>query len=87
MGRTRPIDPVVEKYFAEPNQTAHRQYLALRGFLFEGNTAEDIAAKYGYTVSTVYTIARDFKTRLTECLKRSTKSFPILSCWVSKCRK
>jgi hypothetical protein len=61
MGKTRPVDPFVVQYFAEPSQPFHRQYLALRSFLFEGDTAETVAAKYGYTVNTVYTIARDFK--------------------------
>ena len=64
MGRTRPIDHDVELYFAEPSQATHRQYLALRCFLFEGDTADIVAAKYGYTTSTIYTIARNFKARL-----------------------
>ena len=75
MGRTRPIDPEIELYFAEPSQATHRQYLALRCFLFEGDNAEVVAAKYGYTASTIYTIARDFKTRLAECLKRKEDPF------------
>jgi hypothetical protein len=75
MGRTRPIDPDVEQYFAKPSQALHRQYLAMRSFLFEGDTAEGVAAKYGYTVSTVYTIARDFKTRMAECLRMGEDSF------------
>jgi hypothetical protein len=75
MGRTRPIDPAVEQYFAEPSQAIHRQYIALRSFLFEGDTAESVAVKYGYTVSTIYTIARDFKARLLECLERGEDPF------------
>jgi transposase len=75
MGKTRPVDPIVAQYFAEPSQSLHRQYLALRSFLFEGDTAETVAAKYGYTVNTVYTIARDFKARLTERLNQGTDPF------------
>ena len=75
MGRTRPIDPNVELYFAEPSQAVHRQYLALRSFLFEGDIAEVVASKYGYTVNSVYTIARNFKTRLAECLERGEDPF------------
>ena len=75
MGRTRPVDPLVELYFAEAAQTFHRQYLALRSFLFEGDTAEIVAAKYGYTVSTIYTIARDFKSRLAKCTKLGEDPF------------
>jgi transposase len=75
MGKTRPVDPFVAQYFAEPSQPIHRQYLALRSFLFEGNTAETVAAKFGYTVNTVYTIARDFKARLTESLHQDSDPF------------
>ena len=75
MGKTRPIDPAVEQYFAEPSQAFHRQYLALRSFLFEGDTADAVAEKYGYTVSTVYTIARDFKERLIECTDKGVDPF------------
>jgi hypothetical protein len=64
MRKTRPVDPIVEQYFANPSQTLHRQYLALRSFLYEGENAESVAEKYGYTANTVYTIARDFKARL-----------------------
>ena len=75
MGKTRPIDSSVEQYFAEPSQTLHRQYLALRSFFFEGNTAEAVATKYVYTVNTVYTIARDFKVHLMDCLKQGEDPF------------
>ena len=36
----------------------------MRSFLYDGNTAEAVAAEYGYTVSTVYTLARNFKAKL-----------------------
>ena len=75
MGKTRPIDPAVERYFAEPSQTLHRQYLALRSFLFDGDSAEAVAAKYGYTPSSVYTIARDFKARLAGCAEQGEDPF------------
>ena len=75
MGKTRPIDPVIEQYFAVPSHTLHRQYLALRSFLFDGETAEAVAEKYGYTANTVYTIARDFKGRLTQCLDQGEDPF------------
>ena len=75
MSKTRSVDPHVIKYFAEPGQALHRQYLALRSFLFEGDTAETVAAKYGYTVNTVYTIARDFKARLHKCLGHGDDPF------------
>jgi hypothetical protein len=75
LGKTRLIDPVVKNYFAEPCQVLHRQYLALRSFLFECKTAEDVAAYYGYTVNSIYTIARDFKVRLAYCLEHGEDPF------------
>ena len=64
MGKTRPSEPSITQYFAAPAQPLHRQYVALRSFLYDGNTAEAVAAEYGYTVSTVYTLARNFKAKL-----------------------
>jgi hypothetical protein len=75
MSKTRPVDQVVKQYFAEPNQALHRQYLALRSFLFDRCTAEEVADKYGYTVNTVYTIARDFKKRLNYCIAHNEDPF------------
>ena len=67
MGKTRPSEPTIVQYFAKPDQPLHRQYIALRSFFYDGNTAETVAAEYGYTVSTIYTLARDFKIKLREC--------------------
>jgi transposase len=64
MGKTRAPEPSITEYFAEPALPLHRQYLALRSFLYDGNTAEAVAEEYGYTVSTVYTLARDFKAKV-----------------------
>ena len=41
----------------------------------EGDTAEAVAAKYRYKISTVYTLARDFKVRLTACRQRGEDPF------------
>jgi hypothetical protein len=75
MGKTRPIDPYISLYFAEPDRSLHRQYLALRKFFHDGATAEDVASEYGYTVNTVYTIARDFKSRLVNCQAQDDDPF------------
>jgi predicted DNA-binding protein YlxM (UPF0122 family) len=64
MGKTRPADLNVIQFFANPAQPLHKQYLALRTFYLEEQSAEDVAAKYGYTVSAVYTMARNFKKKL-----------------------
>ena len=64
MGKTRPTDQNVIKFFAKPVQPLHRQYLALRSFYFDEKSAEDVAAQYGYTVHAVYTLAKNFKKKL-----------------------
>ena len=48
-------------YFTEGFSPVHKRYLALRDFFAEGLNAEQVAEKYGYTVSTVYFMARQFK--------------------------
>ena len=64
MAKTRKADSTVLNYFAEPSQALHRQYLALRSFIHDEESAETVAMKFGYTTSTVYTLARDFTLRL-----------------------
>jgi transposase len=56
---TNPAD-----YFMSVANPMHRQYLALRMFFVDGCSAEQIASKFGYTVSTVYTYIRNFKETL-----------------------
>ena len=63
MGKTRPADPDVVQYFKNPVQPLHRQYLALRSFYFEGKSASEVAAQYGYTEQAVYSLAKSFKSR------------------------
>jgi len=75
MGKTRPIDPAIEHYFAEPNNALHRQYLALRSFLYEGDAAKAVAIKYGYTANTVFTLAKNLKVRLTGCIEQGDDPF------------
>lgn len=75
MGKTRSTESNIINYFAKPEQPLHRQYLALRSFLYIGNSAESVAAEYGYTVSTVYTLARDFRVKLLNCSEYSDDPF------------
>ena len=63
MLKTNPKDEY-SSYFIEPSSTMHRQYLALRSFFADGNTAEQVAKESGYSASTVYSIVRDFKEKL-----------------------
>jgi transposase len=48
-------------YFTEPSNPAHKQYLALRRFFADGYTAGQVAKESGYSISTVYSMVRDFK--------------------------
>jgi len=75
MAKTRPVDPSVIQYFAQPEQPLHRQYLAMRSFLFDSESAEAVAEAYGYTVSTVYTLARNFRERFRECAEHGGDPF------------
>jgi transposase len=75
MGKTRPTEPEILQYFAEPSQPIHRQYLALRKFFLEGSNAEDAAKEFGYTANTMYTIARNFRKRLQECAEQGEDPF------------
>ena len=64
MSKTRPIDPIVTQFFADPVLPLHRQYLALRSYFYEEKSAEDVAAMFGYSVSAVYSMAKSFKRKL-----------------------
>lgn len=48
-------------FFLQPEAAVHKRYEALRSFYVEGMTAQEVSAKFGYTVSTVYALTRDFK--------------------------
>ena len=75
MGKTRFVEPSILKYFTEPSEPQHRQYLALRNFFAGEKTAEEVAKDFGYTVSTIYTLAREFKGRIRECAARGEDPF------------
>ena len=45
---------------------AHKQYEALRSFYVEGKSAAEVAQKSGYTLSSFYSLTRDFKLQLKE---------------------
>ena len=51
-------------FFSSPQKSTHKKYEALRAFCFENKPAEDVAQQFGYTVSTVYSLVRDFKKNL-----------------------
>lgn len=56
---------LTENFFRFPHDPIHRRYEALRAFYIEGVTAQEIARRFGYTLSTVYSLTRDFAQLLT----------------------
>ena len=46
------------KYFIEPTTSGQKQYEAVRAFIVEQLTAEEVAKKFGYTLSTVYSLVK-----------------------------
>jgi len=57
-----PLDPVA--YFSSPVSSRQKQYEVLRAFFLENKSAKEIAKTFGYTVSAVYSLTRDFRQQL-----------------------
>ncbi len=53
-----------EDYFRNPQNAYHRQYRAMLDFFHHKMTADEVAARHGYAVSTVYSMSRDLKHKL-----------------------
>ena len=51
-------------YFSSPENKLQVRYCALRAYFIDKISADDVAKKYGYTKSTVYSLIRDFKLEL-----------------------
>jgi transposase len=49
------------EFFCSPTEANHRRYEALRAFLVEGASAEDVAGRFGYSAATVASMVRDFR--------------------------
>ena len=65
--KTRTPEKCVVDYFTLHQQPMHKQYLAMRRFFIDQVSAETVAEEFNYKVSTIYTLARDFRKRLSEC--------------------
>lgn len=48
-------------FFLSPASNRQKQYEAVRAFIVDKQSAEEVAAKFGYQASTVYAIVRDAK--------------------------
>ena len=51
-------------FFANPQNTVQKQYEALRAFYVEKYSGEEVAERFGYTLSSFYSLTRDFKKHL-----------------------
>ena len=56
------MDPV--EYFTDLPSVTHKQYDAMRAFFYGQQTASEVAERFGYAVSAVYGLARDFRRHL-----------------------
>jgi len=52
------------QYFSQSESPARRRYDALRDFYFHGHPAIEVANRYGYKLSSFYSLARDFRNHL-----------------------
>jgi len=51
-------------FFANPQNAVQKQYEALRAFYVEKWSGEEVAKRFGYTLSSFYSLTRDFKKNL-----------------------
>ncbi|GAX60465.1 hypothetical protein SCALIN_C11_0076 [Candidatus Scalindua japonica] len=52
------------EYFENPSLVNQKKYEALKSFFYEKESAEKVAAKFGYTLSSFYSLTRDFRNYL-----------------------
>jgi transposase len=57
---TTPARPGGE-FFTEPADASQRRYEALRAYLAEGQPAEQVAARFGYSTAALHSAVRDFR--------------------------
>ena len=56
------MDPI--EFFSQPNTPRQKQYEALRAFYVDKIPAKKVAAKFGYTLSTFYSLTKEFRVTL-----------------------
>jgi len=52
---------VLADYFINPVSQRQKQYEAVRAIVLENQSADTVATKFGYKISTVYSLVRNFK--------------------------
>ena len=55
---------MIQQFFETPSYAPHRQYEALRAYLYEKLSAKEVAKKYGYSEASLYCFASRFKKQL-----------------------
>jgi transposase len=58
------ISPI--EYFANKSNPLHKQYDAMKAYFVDGLTAAEVSEKFGYSVNSVYSMARDLKKDLAD---------------------
>ena len=53
----------IQDFFATPENIVHKQYEALRALYLEKKPAKEVASQFGYTINSLYSLARDFRRR------------------------
>lgn len=51
------------KYFEEPKTSSQKQYEALRSFFIDKIPAQQVAEKFGYTLTAYYSLIKEFKSK------------------------
>ncbi len=54
------------EFFTNPQNTVQKRYEALRAFYVEKRPGKEIAKQFGYTLSSFYSLTRDFKNQLSQ---------------------
>ena len=60
------------EFFADPSHPTHRRYEALRAYLHDGQPAADVADRFGYTIASLNSAVRDFRTGAREFFLTAT---------------
>ena len=55
---------LIRIFFENPSSSIHRQYEALRAYLYEKLSVKEVAKKYGYSENSLYCFASRFKKQL-----------------------
>jgi len=72
---------VLADYFINPVSQRQKQYEAVRAIVLENQSADTVATKFGYKISTVYSLVRNFKAeKIVTYREEEELSVPDISC-------